>query len=61
MGTPTSVRGGVLPDAKAIMSIMRVPMVERLCEVVMGWILALECMWPGTRGCLRPCTIVLDI
>jgi hypothetical protein len=39
-----------LSDVRVIMVIMLVPMVERLCEVVMGWILALKCLLLGRVG-----------
>jgi hypothetical protein len=32
------------------MTIMRVPMVELLCQAVMGHILAIECLLPGVHG-----------
>jgi hypothetical protein len=35
------------------MSTMHVPLVELLCHMVMGHILAFECLLPGARGCLR--------
>jgi hypothetical protein len=32
------------------MVIMRVPLVESLCQMMMGWILALEYLLPGAHG-----------
>jgi hypothetical protein len=32
------------------MVIMRVPLVESLCQAMMGWIPALEYLLPGMRG-----------
>jgi hypothetical protein len=40
-----------------IMAIMRVPLVESLCQTVMGWIPALNCMLSGTREFLWPCLV----
>jgi hypothetical protein len=37
-------------DVRVIMVVMRVPLVELLCQVVMGWIPALEYPRPGVRG-----------
>jgi hypothetical protein len=51
-GNPHLLGAGGLPDAIAIMPIMSVPMVERLCLAVMEHIPELKCMLSGTRGCL---------
>jgi hypothetical protein len=40
------------------MAIMHVPLVELLCQTVMGHIQALEYMPSGMCGLLRPCPIV---
>jgi hypothetical protein len=34
------------------------PMVERLCQTVMGCIPSLKCLLSGVHGCLRPCPIM---
>jgi hypothetical protein len=39
-----------LSDVRALMVIMRVPLVESLCQAMMGWIPALEYLLPGMRG-----------
>jgi hypothetical protein len=39
-----------LSDVSVIMTIMRVPLVQLLCHVVMGWISTLEYLLPGARG-----------
>jgi hypothetical protein len=39
-----------LSDVNVIMVIMRVPLVELLCQVAMGWITALEYLLSGVRG-----------
>jgi hypothetical protein len=36
------------------MVIMCVPLVELLCQSMMGWILALEHLLPGAQGSLSP-------
>jgi hypothetical protein len=46
-----------LPNVRVIMTIMRVPVVERLCHAVMGRISTLKCLLLGKCGCLRPCRI----
>jgi hypothetical protein len=43
------------------MMIMRIFVVELLCEAVMGWIPALECLLPGTRGCMWLCLVLSGI
>jgi hypothetical protein len=43
------------------MAIMRVSMVELLCQTVMGWILALEYLLSGMRGRLWPRPVILGI
>jgi hypothetical protein len=47
-----------LPNVRVIMTIKRVPVVEQLCQAMMGWILALKCLLSSAHGCLRPCPIV---
>jgi hypothetical protein len=39
-----------LSNMRVIMAIMRVPLVELLCQAVMGWIPALEYLPPGACG-----------
>jgi hypothetical protein len=39
-----------LSGVRVIMMIMHVPLVELLCQAVMGWISALEYLLPGARG-----------
>jgi hypothetical protein len=41
-----------LSNVKVIMMIIRVLMVELLCQAVIGQIPTLECKLPGTGGCL---------
>jgi hypothetical protein len=41
-----------LSNVKAIMMVMRVHVVEWLCQAVMRRILILECLLSGARGCL---------
>jgi hypothetical protein len=48
-------------NIRVIMVIMHVLVVERLWPSVMGRILALECLLPWARGCLRSCHIMLGI
>jgi hypothetical protein len=43
-----------LSFVKDIMMTMPVPLVESLCQTVMGWILALEYLLSGACGLLRP-------
>jgi hypothetical protein len=38
-----------LSSVRVIM-IMRIPLVELLCQMIMGWIPALEYLLPGTVG-----------
>jgi hypothetical protein len=38
-----------LSDVSVIMTIMRVPLVELLCQVITRWIPALEYLLPGAR------------
>jgi hypothetical protein len=45
--------GASLSNARVIISIMRVLVVELLCQVTMGWIPVLECLFLSARGCLR--------
>jgi hypothetical protein len=39
-----------LSDVNVIIVIMRVPLVELLCQAAMRWILALDYLLPGARG-----------
>jgi hypothetical protein len=39
------------------MAIMCVPVEELLCQVVMGWILVLECLFKGACGRLQLCPV----
>jgi hypothetical protein len=39
-----------LSNVSVIMLIMRVYLVEFLCQAAMGWIPALECLLPGAHG-----------
>jgi hypothetical protein len=39
-----------LSSVSAIMAIMRVPLIELLCQATMGWILALESLLQGACG-----------
>jgi hypothetical protein len=39
-----------LSDVSVIMTIMRVPLVKLLCQVVMGCISSIEYLLPGVRG-----------
>jgi hypothetical protein len=43
---------------RAIMALMRVSLVELLCQMVMGWLPTLEYMLSGMRGLLRPRPVV---
>jgi hypothetical protein len=43
------------------MTIMRVLVVELLCQAVMGWIPALECLLLGMRGHLWLCLALYGI
>jgi hypothetical protein len=49
MEKPTFTRA-CLSDARVIMVIMRVPLVDLLCQAVMGQILALEYLLSGASG-----------
>jgi hypothetical protein len=48
MGKPAPIRGN-LSDVRVI---MRVLMVKSLCQAAMGQVPVVECLLPGTRGCL---------
>jgi hypothetical protein len=37
------------------MVIMRIPVVELLCQMVMGWLPVLKYLLSGACGCLVPC------
>jgi hypothetical protein len=50
-----------LSDVKVIISIMHVPVEELVCQVVIGWILVLECLLLGEFGCLWLCPIMPGI
>jgi hypothetical protein len=39
-----------LSDVKVFMMIMHVPLIELMCQVVMGWIPALKYLRPDARG-----------
>jgi hypothetical protein len=39
-----------LSDVRVIMAIMHVPLVELLCQAIMGWIPTFEYLLPGTCG-----------
>jgi hypothetical protein len=39
-----------LSNVRGIMMIMHVLVMELLCQAVKGWILALNCLLPGTHG-----------
>jgi hypothetical protein len=39
-----------LSSVRVVMVIMRIPLVELLCQMMMGWIPALEYLLPGTVG-----------
>jgi hypothetical protein len=51
-------RGG-LSDAREIMMIMRVRLVELLCQAAMGQTQVLKYLVIGARGCLWLCPIML--
>jgi hypothetical protein len=51
MEKPTFTRAN-LSDVRMIIAIMRVLMVDLLCQAVTGRIPTLECMLLGARGCL---------
>jgi hypothetical protein len=46
----STVIGASLSDVKVIMVIMRVLMVELLCQVVTGHVRLLKCLMPGMHG-----------
>jgi hypothetical protein len=50
-----------LSNVRVIVSIMRVPMVELLCQELMGYISVLKYLLSGVCGCLWPCPIVPSI
>jgi hypothetical protein len=50
-----------LSNVKVIMTIMRVPVVELLCQVATGCIPVLKYLLSGVYGRLWPCPIVRDI
>jgi hypothetical protein len=41
-----------LSGIRVITVIMRAPLINLLCQTVMGWILALEYLLSGTRGAM---------
>jgi hypothetical protein len=47
-----------LSDVRAIMAIMRVPVVELLCQAAMGNISILKYLLSDVHGCLWPCPIM---
>jgi hypothetical protein len=48
-----AIIGSSLSDVRVTMVIMHVLVVELLCQVVTGQILALECLLPGAHECMR--------
>jgi hypothetical protein len=60
MEKPTFTRVN-LSNVRVIVSIMRVSMVELLCQEVMGYISVLKYLLSGVRGRLWPCPIVPSI
>jgi hypothetical protein len=60
MGKPAHV-GRSLSDVKVIMTNMCVLMVKLLYQAAVGWVLVLECLLPGVRGCLWLRPVMLDI
>jgi hypothetical protein len=60
MEKPTFARA-CLSNIRAIMVIMHVPLVEQLCQTVMGWIQVFECLSPGARECLRSYPVMLGV
>jgi hypothetical protein len=50
-----------LSNVSVSMSIMRVLVVELLCQVVMGQIPVLECLLLGTRGRMLLCLVLPSI
>jgi hypothetical protein len=49
MEKPTFTRA-CLSDVRVIMVIVRIPLVELLCQVAVGWIPTLEYLLPSPRG-----------
>jgi hypothetical protein len=47
-----------LSDVRVIIVIMRVLIMELLCQTMTGQILALECLLPGMRGHMRLCPVL---
>jgi hypothetical protein len=47
-----SFTSAYLPTVRVIMVTMHIPLVELLCQFVMEWTLAFECLLLGARGCL---------
>jgi hypothetical protein len=60
MEKPTFIKA-CLSGVRVIMSIIRVPMVELLCQTVMRSPLVLNYLLSGVRGRLRPCLVVAGI
>jgi hypothetical protein len=60
MGRPAFFEGS-LSDVRMIMAIWHVPMVELICQVVMGLVPVLECLLSGTRGRLGLCLVLFGI
>jgi hypothetical protein len=50
-----------LSNIKAIMAIMCFPMVELLCQTLMGWILVPKYLLSGVHGRLWSCPIMAGI
>jgi hypothetical protein len=50
-----------LSDVRVTMVIMRVPVVELLCQAAMGQIPTLKCLLSGVCGCLWPHLVVSNI
>jgi hypothetical protein len=50
-----------LSDVREIMMFMRILMVESLCQAVMGWISALQCLLSDVRGSLWLCLVLSNI
>jgi hypothetical protein len=57
----TALFGASLSDVRVTMVIMRVLVVELLCQVVIGCVPVLESLLPGTRGRLWLCLVLPDI
>jgi hypothetical protein len=60
MEKPTFTRAS-LSNVRVIIMIMHVPVVQRLCQTVIGWIPVLKCLLSSACGCLCPCPIVPGI